>query len=106
MVEYITRVIINLKELEKVHLVLSSPSQMVAEINDYAKCVADKATKIATLIEVLGELGFILKYTGSYIYADSETIEAQVIKNLLKERGFKSSDYQLYVEYRRLKGIM
>ncbi|WP_019878988.1 hypothetical protein [Succinispira mobilis] len=106
MVEYITRVIINLKELEKVHLVLSSPSKMAAEINDYAKRVANKATQIAKLIEVLGELGFILKNTGSYIYADSETIEAQVIKNLLKERGFESSEYQLYVEYRRLKGIM
>ena len=104
MVDYTTRIIISLKDIEKLRSSVVSPN--AEQIKRYGNAVAAKTERIAAMIEILANSGFSLSMKKEYIYADSENIEAVAAKRLLADKGFEDKEYQIYLEYRRQWGVM
>lgn len=106
MVDYTTRVIINLKNIEqsskKIIGILSTPE----DLRNYGKTIGLLTDRIAGMLELLISCGFRITAKKDCIYADSDTLEAVAARRLLAEHGFADREYQIYLEYRRQWGVM
>jgi len=106
MVDYITRVIISLKDIDQVRTQLIATAPTPEDIFAYGKTIAATTARMADMMEVLAAAGFVFSAKKDYIYADSEIVEAAAVRSLLAERGFADREYQIYLEYRRQWGVM
>ncbi len=106
MVDYTTRIIINLKDLEPVRQPSPAAAPSPASLRSYGKSVAAAAERAAAMLEVLGAAGFSFTAKKDLIYADSESVEAVAARRLLADHGFADREYRIYLEYRRQWGVM
>ncbi len=106
MVDYTTRVIISLKDIEQVKKQTIGTQPSPESLRNYGKLAAAAAERAAAILEVLAAAGFTFSAKKDYIYADSEAVEAVAAKRLLAEHGVADKEYQIYLEYRRQWGVM
>lgn len=106
MVNYTTRVIISLKDIDQSRKQIIGTAPVPENLFAYGKTIAAASARIAGMMEVLADAGFVFTAQTDCIYADSETIEAATVRSLLAERGFADREYQIYLEYRRQWGVM
>ena len=106
MVDYTTRIIISLKEIEQLRKQIVGSAPGPESLRKYGAMAAAASERTAAMLEVLASAGFTFKANKEYIYADSESVEAAKAKQLLAAHGFADKEYQIYLEYRRQWGIM
>lgn len=106
MVNYTTRVIISLKDIEQVKKQAIGTQPSPESLRNYGKLAAAAAERAAAILEVLAAAGFTFTAKKDYIYADSEAVEAVAVKRLLTGHGIADKEYQIYLEYRRQWGVM
>lgn len=106
MVDYTTRVILSLKDIELIKKQTIGIQPSPESLRQHGRLTAAAAERAAAMLEVLDEAGFVFTVKKHCIVADSETMEAAAVKRLLAERGFADREYQIYLEYRRQWGVM
>ncbi|WP_425060356.1 hypothetical protein SCACP_10470 [Sporomusa carbonis] len=106
MVNYTTRVILNLTDIGQAKTSLIGNEPRPEDVRYYGRVLSHRAERIAGMMEVLAAAGFTFTVKKDYIYADSEAVEAVAAKRMLAEQGFSDREYQIYLEYRRQWGVM
>ncbi|HWR42984.1 hypothetical protein [Sporomusa sp.] len=106
MVDYTTRIIISLKDIEQVKKQAIGIEPSPESLRHYGKTLAAAAERAAAMMEVLAAAGFTFTAKKDYIYADSESVEAVAARRLLADHGFADREYQIYLEYRRQWGVL
>ncbi len=105
MVNYVTRIIINIFEIQALELLIGG-QPTASGVYAYGEGVSKKIQRISAMLEILATADFKIKCKNNLIYADSELLEAWQVKNLLTQHGFVATEYQIYVEYQRQWGVM
>lgn len=106
MVDYTTRVIISLKDIEQSKKMIIGNSPTSEDVRNYGKTISLVTERLAGMMEILASHGFQITAKKDYIYADSDTVEAVATRRILAEHGFADREYQIYLEYRRQWGVM
>jgi len=72
-----------------------------AAVRRFGRRLADRAARVAAMMDALAERGFAFKLEKDSIFADSCEIEAQDAKKYLLSRGFADTEFQVLLEYTR-----
>ena len=68
--------------------------------------MAQRAERIAAIMELLAAKGFTLRLEKQAVYGYSNEVEAQDIKRCMLAAGFKDREFQLLLEYTRGWGML
>lgn len=73
---------------------------------DWGAQIADQYARVAEMVRLLENRGFVFTCEGERLKGSSEQIEAQDLRELLFSHGFSNGEYQIYLEYQRKWGIL
>lgn len=107
MVNHVTRVIFRLIEDPVPYGPLAGDaSPGPAAVRAFGARLALRSERVAAMMEVLAERGFIFKFDKDRIYAESGVVEAQDAKKSLLSAGFEDTEFQVFLEYARKWGVL
>lgn len=104
MVDYMTNIILTIPRLDKGNGTEAETN--AGEIGGRGRELARLYNRIAVMMSVLEDQGFVFSRRGDRIIGSSQAMETQELKELLQEHGFADNEYQVYLEYQRKWGIM
>jgi hypothetical protein len=107
MVYHLTRITLALIDEENLYTDIRGVEPIDSRnVRKYGKRLADRAERVAAMMDLLAAQGFTFKAGKDCIYADSEEVEAQDAKRYLLESGFHDQEFQVYLEYMRKWGVL
>lgn len=107
MVNHLTRVILKLVDEPMPYDIIHQAPKLDANVvRTFGQRLSDRADRVAGMMDLLAEKGFVFSSAKDCIFADSEEVEAQVVKKYLKDNGFQDYEFQVYLEYVRKWGVM
>lgn len=68
--------------------------------------MAQRAERVAAIMELLEAKGFALRLEKQAVYGYSNDVEAQEIKRCILAAGFKDREFQILLEYTRGWGML
>lgn len=101
-VDYNTRVI--LKVIDRSLCKFSSLTP--GNVRKTGQALLQRTERIAGMMELLARNGFTFTGDDGMIYADSESVGAQEIRQILYSQGFQDHEFQIFLEYSRKWGMM
>ena len=107
MVNHITRIILRLIEDPVPYGPLAgTESPAPAAVRDFGARLAYRAERVAAMLDVLAERGFVFKFEKDRVLAESAVMEAQDAKKYLLDAGFRDTEFQVFLEYARKWGVL
>lgn len=105
-VTHLTRVSLSLVPEAQVLREMYSHLPTPAAVKAVGKTLADRAERVAAMMELLAQLGFTFESDKQTVFAYSNTVEAYEVKRELIRAGFADREFQIYLEYTRGWGML
>lgn len=106
-VTYVTRVSLSLEIDPDEFAALRTDVDITPDSIRLLGCkMAQRAERVAALMEFLANKGFLLRREKKAVYAYSNAVEAQEIKRCMLAAGFKDREFQVLLEYTRGWGML
>jgi SOS response regulatory protein OraA/RecX len=101
-VNHLTRVVLQLRPDPDCYDVVNKAQQVTPQlVKEFSQVLANRAERVAAIMDALAASGFVFFAKDDVIYADSKTVEAYEVKQYLIDRGFKDREFQIILEYAR-----
>jgi hypothetical protein len=105
-VTHLTRVALSLMPEAEVFNELYAQELTPDIVRQVGKLKAQRAERVAAMMELMTDQGFIFQRDKQIILGYSNTIEAYEIKRDLIRAGFADREFQIYLEYTRGWGML
>lgn len=106
-VTYVTRVSLPLEiDPEELNALCTDDCIKPDSIRSIGIKMAQRAERVASIMELLAAKGFMLRLEKQAVYGYSNNVEAQDIKRCMLAAGFKDREFQILLEYTRGWGML
>jgi len=106
-VNHLTRVIFHLIEAPVPYAKVNLPGAPSAEnVRLLGRRLKERTERVAAMMDALAAKGFSFQFKTDKIYAESNEVEAQEVKQYLLSLGFHDTEFQVFLEYVRKWGML
>lgn len=101
-VNHLTRVVLQLRPDPDCYEAVNRTGNITPEtVKEFSRVLANRAERVAAMMDDLQAAGFTFTAKDDVIYADSKEVEAFEVKEYLRGKGFKDREFQIILEYAR-----